>query len=510
MNAYKTVAAIDIGSNKISMAIADVLSDGTVKFIEDVKKSSSIGRDTFSGGRISAETIYETCDILNKFSQLMKDYGIVNYMAVATSGIREAENREYIIEQIRKTGIDVQIINNAQERFFSYLALKNNIKEKESLNNKAVLVLNISSGGVEVSVQKNGRLIFTEYLKLGSLRLRETLSELESITINYPTVMEEFIESKIYLLNSSVKAMKIKYFIGLGGELNTILKILKEDASIEGMNYINLNTLRKLLNKIKCMSTNQIMDAYGLSKNESEILLPSVILFSTFIKMTKAEGVLAPVASHRHGVIYDMADKLLNSPSYRNRDIITSVWKIARKYGIEKKHASFVTKMALTIFDQTRKVNLLTDRDRLYLQVVAILHDAGNYVGFTNHEEHSYNIIKMQNLLGFSDEEMYIIANIAYYHASKLPSRRHNNYISLSDKDKIRVSKLAAILKFAESMDSSHTQKIDRLKIVFENALLTFYIYSSKDMILEKWFIDGNVDFFEEVMGVKLQIRIKR
>jgi len=512
LNEYKTIAAIDIGSNKISMAIAEISPDGNVRFIEDVKIPSSIGKDTFNEGRISAETIYETCDTLKKFSQLMKDYGIVEHVAVATSGMREAENSEYIIEQIRiKTSIKVKIINNAQERFFSYMALRSSIKEKKSLRNKPVLVINISSGGVEVSAQRNGKLIFTEYLKLGSLRLRETLADLESMTIDYPAIMEEFIESKLYLLKPLVNSMKIKHFIGLGGELNTIIKIIEEEISTdEEINYIKLDTLGNLYKKIRRMSSNQIMDMYDISKNEAEILLPSVILFNTFIKMTKAEGILAPVASHRHGVIYDIADKMSNGSSYVNDDAIISVWKIARKYGVDKKHASFVAKMALSIFDQTMEINQLSNKDRLYLQVAAILHDAGNYVGFTNHEQHSYNIINMQSLLGFSDEELNIIANIAYYHASKLPSRQHSNYVSLSDQNKIRVSKLAAILKFAESMDSSHTQKINKLEMIYDNNVLTICIYAIKDIILEKWFIEENLEFYEEVTGVRLEIRIRR
>ncbi len=510
---YSNVAAIDIGSNKISMTIAEIYPDGSVRFIEDVVKASSIGKDTFNDGRISAQTIYETCDILKKFSALMKDYGVEKHVAVATSGLREADNSEYVIDQISiKTGIKVKIINNAQERFYSYLALRTNINGKKSLSNKPVLVVNISSGGVEVSVQKNGRLVFTEYLKLGSLRLRETLAGLESMTIDYPKIMEEFIESKLSLLSGTIKGMKIKNFIGLGGELNTILNIVEEEVPTndEKIRYIKIEALAGLYNKLKNMSINQITDTYDMGRSSAEIMLPSVILFYSFIKMTKAEEVLAPVASHRHGLLFETADRAAKSKSRINTDIINAVWKIAGKYDVDKDHASYVAKMAISIFDQTLGVSRLTGNDRLYLQLASILHDVGNYVGFNSHERQSYNIIRMQSLLGISDEELNIIANVAYYHTSKLPSRQHANYISLPDKDKIRVSKLAAILKFAESMDCSHTQKIEKLEIEQENELLVISIYSTRDILLEKWSVEENMDFFEEVMGIKPYLKIIR
>ncbi len=57
----------------------------------------------------------------------MKEYKIKNYKAVSTSGIREAENKQYILEQIHlRTGIEVESINISQERFYIMKALRYN------------------------------------------------------------------------------------------------------------------------------------------------------------------------------------------------------------------------------------------------------------------------------------------------------------------------------------------------------------------------------------------------
>ena len=117
----ETVAAIDVGSNSIRMVIAQIKSDGTVEILEELNKPTDIGRDTFSTGKIEVETIYEVSDILKGYSNLMNDYKIKTYHAVSTSGIREAQNRQFVLEQIRiRTGILVDIISSAEERFYSY------------------------------------------------------------------------------------------------------------------------------------------------------------------------------------------------------------------------------------------------------------------------------------------------------------------------------------------------------------------------------------------------------
>ncbi len=84
-------------------------------------------------------------------------------------------------------------------------------------------------------------------------------------------------------------------------------------------------------------------------------------------------------------------------------DVISSVWYIANKFGVDKQHAHHVEKLALSIFDLTWKYHRLVERDRLFLQVAAILHAIGYYVNFSDHHIHAYSMIKTQNIMGFSD-----------------------------------------------------------------------------------------------------------
>lgn len=501
-------AAIDVGSNYLRMSIAEIYSDGQILMLENLVKPTNIGKDTFASGRIAVHTIHETCNILKGFAQLMKDYRVKYYKAVATSGIREAENSEYILEQIRiYTGINVEIINSAEERFYVYKALRNQPQSSELIGSQSSLIVNITSGGIEVSIYESGNLKFTEYIKLGSLRLREILSDLETMTIDFPGVMEEFIKSKIYLLESTIKNMKIKNFIGLGGELNTIYGICNGSPfAREEKHFIEKEALNKLYTHIRRMSNEQIMDTYDVSRKEGEILLPSIILFHTFLKLTDAGGIYTPMISLRNGLLSDMVDEMFDTQIRKEslNDIISSVWYIAEKYAVDKKHAAFVEKIALSIFDQTWKLHRLGERERLYLQVASILHDSGNYVNFSEHDIHSYNIIRIRNIMGLSNRELTLIANIAMFHANEIPTHSHANYVALETHEKIIVSKLSAILKLAESLDISHNQKISRLEVSnFGENKLVFILYSSQDILLEEWDFRNHSQFFEEVMGME-------
>jgi len=502
----EVIAAIDIGSNLIRMTIAQMAMDGTFIRLDNLKKRTSIGRDTFSHGKIQVTSIHETCDILKGFVKLMKEYSVKTYKAVTTSGIREAENGEYVLEQIKlSTKLNIEVINNAQERFYMYKSIRKNLPEKFIAKDFGNLVLHIGSGGVELSVFTKGNLKYVDYIKIGALRLRGMLSNLERKTMDFPSIMEEFIDSRIGFLKKRFKDLNIKYLIGLGGELKIILKIAKKYGCDDKSNFINSEHLNFLYNSIKHMTTEQIIDEYSIERNDAEILLPSVIVFHKILKMIDADGLYAPMLSLRDGILADMSDKRFNTDGKIEsiNDILSSVWYLADNYSIDVVHCKYVENIALSIFDQTLKLHKMSNKDRFYLRIACILHDVGKHVNHNQHDIHSYNIIKNQDIMGMSDVEINIIASIAKYHDEILPNFSHENYNHLSRDERIKVSKLSAILKIAEALDVSHKQKVKDISITIKDRDLIFNMISKTELLLEEWSFEEGSDFFYEIIGYR-------
>jgi len=504
---WKIIAAIDVGANYLKMTIGEINTLGEIRILDEVLKPTKIGKDTFSKSRISVHTIHETCDDLKGFVRLMRDYKIKLYRAVATSGIREAQNKQYVLEQIRlRTGLNIESINIAEEQFYMLKAVRNHLNAVDIKKSEQYLIVNITSGAVETSIYEDGILKFTEHVKVGSLKIREALSGLETKTTEFSETIEQYIESKIYVLKPQIEKFEVNHFLGLGGELNTICSIIRKRKGANNKDYyIKKEALLALTKEISNMDNFEIKNTFGLNNKTSELILTSIIIFYCFLKMTKADGIQIPKLSLRQGILYDLSDEILNV-SRRNElinDIISSVWYIGEKYKIDKKHAAFVEKCSLDIFDNTKKLHKLGDRERLFLRVAAILHDVGGFISANEHNFHSYNIIRAQSIIGFSDIELELIASAARYHSEDIPIEAHKNYTYLSDADKMVVSTLAAILKLSEALDISHLQKIKEIKLLGNRENLFFNLKSEGDIILEEWDFLKHVDFFEEVIGVK-------
>jgi exopolyphosphatase/guanosine-5'-triphosphate,3'-diphosphate pyrophosphatase len=514
----EVVAALDVGSNLVRMSIAQIGSGGEIEILEDVEKNTHLGRDSFSYGRIQNETIMQLCEILKGYTKLMRDYRIKNYMVVGTSAIREAKNRDYLLDQVKlQTGVSIEVINNAKERFYMYKALRDYLLNTKFINKKDSLIVDIRSGGVEVSIYSDNKLKFTEYLKIGSLRLREVLADLQKRSLHFSSVLQEYIKSEVDFLKSIIKGARIDNFIGLGGELKTILKLCEmenvmEENMSDSIRTIGRDTFEKLFDKINHLTTEQIEEKFKLQKNQAQILLPSMVLFRSFLHMTESDGIYAPFLSLRNGILADIADQWHETPRKKKiiDDIISLVWNIGKKYFIDEQHSSYIEKTALSIFDQTHKFHNLGNRERFCFRVSAILHDIGKYINYNSHDIHSYNIIQYQDIMGFSDRELNLIANIVRYHEEDLPDFSHKQYSDLDERDRLTVSKMAAVLRLAEALDVSHKQKITDFEISINKNELLFKVTSKEDIMLEQWSFSQVSGFFEDVMGVRPKIILKK
>ena len=221
----QVLAAIDVGSSEVAMKIYQFSKRTGVQEVEHVRSIVELGADTFKTGFLSFEAVQELCGVLKGFKAKLKEYRIDTYVAYAGSALREASNRDLVLDQIRiQTDIQVQIIGNAQMRFLVLQSLAGTMRPFERLIEEGVAIVDLSSGSLQVSVYEDGALVLSQNLKLGSLRVREILADMEQQTTSFVSVMEDYIGNDLRTLQRLViKDIKVKHIIVLGEEIATVL-----------------------------------------------------------------------------------------------------------------------------------------------------------------------------------------------------------------------------------------------------------------------------------------------
>jgi exopolyphosphatase/guanosine-5'-triphosphate,3'-diphosphate pyrophosphatase len=184
-----------------------------------------------------------------------------------------------------------------------------------------------------------------------------------------------------------------------------------------------------------------------------------------------------------------------------------SIKQLAETCQYDKEHSFHVAKLSLQIFDQLEDLHKLDGTARELLQAAAILHDIGFHISHAQHHRHSYYIIRNGELLGFNDNEIEVIANVARYHRKSYPKENHKEYAHLAEKYKSIIRKLASLLRIADSLDRTHSQLIQSIEVENNQKNLCLKVfYNNDEPEIELWNLERRKALFEEVFDRKLSI----
>ena len=508
--AVMTFAAIDIGSYEVSMKIFELSKKIGFRELNDVRYSLELGKGVYSNGKLDAQMLDVLCETLNDFKRMMQDFGVVEYRACGTSALRELTNPLIIVEQIyRRTGFKVKILSNAEQHFLGYKSIAAIERGFKKMIQKGTAILDVGGGSLQVSLFDKDALVTTQSLKMGSLRIRQRLQELEKTTIHYDKLVEEFIRNdltnfqRLYLKDRDIKN------VILMGDFITDM-IFQEEMKDK---IITRDEFMKRYEDTVDKTEDVLAQEMEIDPEYASLVVPTMVVCRSFIDIFQAEALWAPGVSLLDGIAYDYAEKKKFIRSVHNfeNDILVTSKNIAKRYSSSKSHIQGTMNLCLNIFDSMKKVHGMGKRERLLIQIAALLHDCGKYISMGNVSECSYQIIMSTEIIGLSSLERKMIAYAVRYNTTAFADYDEIQMLGagIDRESYIKIAKMTAILRLANAMDRSHCQKVKGIKTVLKDRELQMVMDSSQDISLELGLLQDKVAFFEEVFGIRLVIRGK-
>jgi len=496
-------AAVSVGSYELEMKIFEISLKNGINEIDRISHIIELGRETYNFEKISSKLVDELCDVLYDYSEIMKSYDIKDYRVCATSAIREAVNAQNIIDRIKvRTGLDVDILSNSEQRYISYKAFAINEKNFDKIIENGTLLIDMGAGSAQVTLFDKGSLITTQNIRLGALRIREMLA-----------IIEEYIDNDIQTLYKIfMKDRNIINIIGTGE--NSTYICLTQKAAENGLKKKECITKEEFYNLYAMILNNteeQLADILNVPQVQASLIIPSVMLFRRIFHFTHAVNLWMPNVKLGDGlaVEYAQKNKLIKPNHDFMEDILSAAREISIRYQCNVEHTLFVEENVLKIFDAMKKYHGLNKRERLIIQIASILHDCGKYVSLINPAEAAYDIIMSTEIIGLSHAERDIVAHIVKYNTMDFDYRSditdgkyQNMYIT--------VTKLMSILRVANALDRSHKQKMKNTKMYVEEKQLIISTNTYEDITLEKGLLDEKATFFEEVYGISIVIKQRK
>ena len=497
-------AVMDIGATAMRMMIAEIGKDRAVRTLESLEQSVSLGRDTFSTGKISPETIEACVQVCRDFSELLREYQIHDpacVRAVATSAVAEAANSDVLIDRIfMATGISVEILDTAEINRLTYFSILPLLQKEPALCQGNLLAIEVGGGNTTALGLRDGTVLFAHTYRFGSFRTREMLDEVNLPAARFRGLIEGEIRSGVRpIIENFADEKEVKVLI-LGSDARLAAGEIKPAGNSRLSVSLRISALASFTDQVLELPVEELVKKYNLPFAAAESLGPALLVMQTISQMLNCKTVFIGASSMRDGLLGEMAA----GGSWDDRftkQIIHSALEIGRHYRFDRKHAENVAAHARDIFRAMQSEHQMLPHYETILTVAALLHDIGTFINNRSHHKHSQYLIENSDIFGLSKQDLTIVALTARYHRSALPRPTHPAYTALTRVNRLRISKLAAILRVADSLDRGHAQRIRNPQVTLFPDRLQIGVPNSGDCTVEEIALKEKSDLFEQVYG---------
>ena len=507
------IAAIDIGTNSVHMLVVRVREDLSFEVIDREKAMVRLGAGGLDGRALTPEAMSAALQALSKFRRLAESRQVDVMLAAATSATREARNGGEFLQRIeRETGIRPRVITGAEEARLIHQAAVYGV----DLGSGRAVVIDVGGGSVEITLGTASDVQLARSFKIGVIRLTERFVRTDPLSDRDERRMTKHILSEVDRHCEQITSAGFDRVIGTSGTILSLGAVASTVA--RGTPPADLRNLRvpakqirRLRKTVASVPLEQRLTIPSLDPRRADLIVAGAVLVDTLLRRLGAEELTLCDLALREGLVLDYIRRNRRKiarvdaiPDVRRRSTI----ELAERCNYYASHSQHVARLALALFDQTRTIHGLTDREREWLEYSALMHDIGGHISFVKHHRHSYYLIKNGDLRGFHPDEIEVMALVARYHRRGTPKRSHHDYASLPAALRRAVRMLSSILRVAESLDRSHSQVITGLELQDRGDDVLMQIHTQGDAELEVWAANRHLRPFEQMAHKPVRLEV--
>jgi len=520
------LGAIDIGTNSIHMVVVHINAQiPSFSIIAKEKDTVRLGDRDLETGNLTESAMSRALGALRRCKDLAKSLKVDQLIAVATSATREAPNGHEFLQRVEnELGIVVDLISGQEEARRIYLGVLSGM----DFAGKVHAVIDIGGGSTEIVLGDSQEARFFSSTKVGAVRLTQDFIHSDPINskdyIRLSAYIQGMLERPVDEFKNALKSGEKPILVGTSGTAETLAMIHAfysnniEPITLNGYT-MPLTDIENILMRLTKMDYQQRLSMTGMSERRAEIIIAGASILVEAMKMLEIDSLTVCERALREGVIVDWMLQhgyIENRLAYQGEVRPRNIYKIAHKYKVDLPHAERIAEFALNIFDNTKgQLHDWGDLEREFLWSATILHNCGLYISHSSHHKHSYYLIRNAELLGFSEIEIELIAQIARYHRKSKPKRKHESYASLSDNHRKMVKQLSAILRLAIALDRRQIGAIASLECRYDQEYKQLHLHlhptiADDDCALELWNLEYKKPIFEQEYGVKVLVTLHK
>ena len=509
----RVVSFIDIGTNSVRLLVVRLNPNHSYTILTRQKQQVRLGEGEFEDDEIKAEARERLVVVCRRFTDLARTFSTEEFVAVATSAMREATNQSEILHLLRQDAqIDVRVISGQEEARLIYLGVASGIH----IEDRQAFFIDIGGGSTEIAIGGDRNYQYLESFRLGAIRLANLYFPSGStgpVSVDQYKRVQHHIRDTIIHSIKKIQDMKPVMAIGSSGTIMSLAEIAQRaihENDSNGDPVLSMKDLQKVIGLLCSLPLDQRRKVPGLNPERADIIIAGAAILDIFMKELELDSIMTTGRGLQDGILVDYLSRidafpLLGELSPRQR----SVLQLGRSCGINEVHARTVTSLVLELFDSAKEQGLhnFGDNERELLEYATFLHDIGSFISYSNHHAHSYYMIKNSELLGFDQKEITFMANIARFHRKKAPRKKDLEVVDLESRERDALRILATFIRLSESLDRSHTALIQHVKFTrVDKENVHLEVVARGDCQLEIWGVEAEKKAFEKIFGKQLII----
>jgi exopolyphosphatase / guanosine-5'-triphosphate,3'-diphosphate pyrophosphatase len=499
------VGVIDLGSNTSRLVIYEFEPGERYHLLDEVRELVRLREGMGESQTLRAAAIERAITALRMFCSLCHAMDVDDIVAVGTSAVRDARNREVLLALVESLEcLKLRLLSGEEEGFYGALAAVNGLGLREGF------VLDMGGGSVQVTAVNDALPGQAVSMRLGALYAAETYLGFEGTKAGAvkklrARVSEELAELEWFKVGKGLELAAI------GGTVRNLAAIVqREDLyPLESVdNYLlRAERVHDLADRLWRMSPGERRSLPGLQGDRADIIHAGAIVYSSLLEHSGFDTIRISRQGLREGLFYErfMAGRLQPVIS----DLRTfGILNLARHFGFDTAHSHHVARLALRLFDDLQHVHGLDDSFRQLLWAGGILHDVGIVVGYYAHHQHSSYIILNSSLPGYTPRERALISLLARYHRSRGTPKPAELAPLLEAGDEHALDVLAGILRLCEFFERGRHQVIRDLRCHVDKAAgwLQIEALAGGDAAIELWDASRNCGLLADALKMRIEI----
>ena len=454
----RTIAAIDIGTSSVHLAIARIIDGARPEIIAQEKLPVRLGSGAKDMKSLEPDAVDRTVEALRHFSAIANAHD-AELHAVATSAVREADDPSQFLDRAKnEAGVEVHVIAGVEEARLIHLGALGAMP----ISDRTHLVIDIGGGSTELIVGKGLSPQLLRSLKMGHVRLTDRFFPGGAADPESIAKCRSSIRSFLSRDAQTIRSAGVEVAIGCSGTFETVAALTRHRAhGKERRASIRRDEVATVVEEIIAA---RLMEPWQtiprVDAHRQDTILAGALLVEGLLNELQLDRFEVSPDALREGLLLDRIER--HAPGgdalhHLSRIRANSVDTVATRYGENIVHCRQATDIALRIFDATTALHELSEQQRDVLEAGAMLHNIGRFVGHGAHHKHSYYLIRhTEHLAGFDEHERELIAQVARYHRKSVPKPTHNDYRALAASDQRTVSILAGMLRIGIALDRTY------------------------------------------------------